>query len=277
MFVGQGMGRRGQGGLGLYQPTPTGIKVAAVPTCAFPAEKAEAASKCQTYNLRGLGADRILGPMTGRLAGYSPCDVQNYPVCPTPKCIDDQTVSMILKCVNGMSVEGVNCKDPATALYLYSLSLLPYCGTPTFLGPVPSCLSKEQQGLVAYCNAHPDFRGPDQTSNNLCWINMHDAAFWSKYRSAPPCAAPPPPAPPPVRPPPALKPPPAPPPPAPPPVKPPPSAPPPTTAPPSDFAPPEDIPQEPDHRESSMMGLWGILALVAVGGGGYYLYRRYKK
>lgn len=275
MFVGQGMGRRAQGGLGLYQPTPTGIKVTALPTCAFPAEKAEAASKCQTMSLHGLGQTmtRVTGPMTGRLAGYSPCDIVNYPVCPEPKCIDEQTVTTILKCANGLPVEGVDCNTPSTALYLYSLSLLPYCGKPSFLAPPPSCLSKDQQALIGYCDAHPDFKGPNKSWNNICWVNTHDPVYWAKLRAVRPCPVAAPAAPPPVRPPPVLKPPPA----APPPVRPPPSAPPPVTAPPSDMVPPEDIPDEPEHRESAMMGLWGILALVAVGGGGYYLYRRYKR
>jgi hypothetical protein len=33
----------------------------------------------------------------------------------------------------------------------------------------------------------------------------------------------------------------------------------------------------PEKTEASMAGMWGILALLAVGGGGYYMYRRSKR
>jgi hypothetical protein len=45
---------------------------------------------------------------------------------------------------------------------------------------------------------------------------------------------------------------------------------------------PPPIDQEPvgppaADSEASMSGMLGILALIAVAGGGYYMYRRYKK
>lgn len=286
MFVGNGIRQRAAaGGLGLYQPTPTGIAVKSIPTCASPEEKAEAAAKCRTISLHGLGqaATQVLGPMTGRLAGYSPCDVQNFPVCPTPKCIDEKTVGIIVQCMNGMSVDGVDCNDPKTAFYLYALSMLPYCQRPSVLTPVPACVEAAVKTQLTYCGQYPKFNGPNKVMNTTCWLATHDPAYWKTLSSAPICQhpAPPqvmrqpaPPAPPPT----VMRPPPAAPPrvQAPPPVMRPPEPPPPMHD--TEIIPPEDVPEQgPEHRESSMMGLWGILALVAATGGGYYLYRKYKK
>ena len=293
MFVGRGViGNRKapMRGMGMVELTKTGLTFRPGPTCLTPAEKAEAASKCITTSIHGLGqtAMRDAAPMSGRLNGFSACAIRNLPACPTPTCIDEATAMVIVKCMAGQSVEGLNCKDPATAMFLYGMAMqLPYCSRPSFLVPPTNCVPQAQKDDQNYCLQHPDFAGPNPAGNAGCWAVMHDPAYWTAFRAAPVChppvlhAAPQKPPPPPPPPPPPVKRPPvltqapprqAPPPPPPPPVL-------HEEAPPMhDEAPPTDeLPPEPDHREASMMGLWGILALVGVAGGGYYLYRRYKK
>jgi hypothetical protein len=282
-FVGRGL----QGsGLGLFDPTASGIAVRSAPTCITPQEKTEAQGKCQTMSIHGLGQTATRSsPMSGRLAGLSACDVVNLPLCPTPKCIDEFTMEAIVDCMAGQSsVPGIDCSDPATQLYLYALSQLPYCSRPEALQQLPTCLSPELLSIENYCLAHPNWQGPDKLKNAACWAAMHDPTYWNGFRNLLVCApktpvlhtapqrppAPPPAAPPRVAPP-----------------KPPvlhTMAPPPPAAPPPPMAPPdlEEPPLPPvappasETRSSQMMGVWGILALLAVGGGGYYLYRRYK-
>lgn len=300
MFVGQGLKRRGSSGLGLYEPTPTGIRFVSAPSCASPQEIEEARSKCSTSTLHGMGqlqtTTRAMAPMSGRLAAYSPCQIKDLPICPPPKCINEETAQAIMQCMSGGTVEGLNCKDPGTAFYLMALAQLPYCSRPSYL-TTPRCVSQALRSNLSYCGVYPTFTGPDKTLNAFCWGAKHDASYWKTLTGLPICAPPtivekppvrlpppPPPvvvAPPPVRRPPVVQERP----PTPPPVRPPPSIPPEVRPPPMtppepqhEFVPPEEEPPlEPERRESSMMGLWGILALVAVGGGGYYLYRRYKR
>jgi hypothetical protein len=309
MFHGRGLIQPGVSGLGVFDPTPTGIVIRPTPTCVSPQERDEANQKCVSSTLRGMGqmTIRAVEPMTGRLAQFSACDVRNLPLCPAPKCIDEGTATIIMRCMSGATVDGLNCRDPSTAFYLMALGKLPYCSRPSFLPPVPTCLSPEQNAKNLYCGQYPQSNGPDKVGNAYCWSVKHDIPYWTSILARPVCrppaireAPPRPPAPPPpvvVRPPViqelppvVLRPPVAPPPPPPvrppvvtqpPPVRtaPPPMRPPVLTPPePPMYEPPEEeAPPEPEHRESSMMGLWGILALVAVGGGGYYLYRRYKR
>ncbi len=303
MFVGRGLRPPNLSGLGLFEPTPTGIRFVSAPFCASPEEIAEANSKCVSSRvLHGIGqTTRAVAPMTGRLAAYSPCVVKDLPICPAPKCINEETATAILRCMAGGSVAGLDCREPKTAFYLMALSTLPYCSRPSFLPPAPDCLPAEQKKMLAYCGQYPNNSGPDKNLNAFCWGARHDAKYWDALLSRRTCAPPviqerPPPRPPPAPPPVVVRPPPAPPPvrppviqerpPAPPPARPPPAAPPivrerpPVMTPPEPpmYEPPEeDLPPEPERAESSMMGLWGILALVAVGGGGYYLYRRYKR
>jgi len=200
--------------------------------------------------------------------------------------------------MSGATVDGMNCRDASTAFYLMAIGKLPYCSRPSFLTPPPDCFTPAQRAPIVYCGQYPQSNGPDKNLNAFCWGARHDATYWDSLVSRRTCRPPDvrelpprPPAPPPVRPPAAPPPTRTAPPPvrttpppvrtAPPPVRttPPPVRPPVMTPPePPMYEPPaEEAPPEPDHRESSMMGLWGILALVAVGGGGYYLYRKYKR
>jgi hypothetical protein len=286
MFVGQGMRSRGRPGMGLgvLEPTAQGLAIRSRPTCLTVDEVREASLKCQETSLHGLGqiARRPTGVMTGRLAGMNPCDVIDLPPCAVPKCLDQTTVGLISGCMVNGAAPGIDCKDPWTGLALLYLSTLPFCSTPTVT--VPTCLTPEQRTIRDYCKRYPGFNGPNGQQNLFCWAGQKVPVFWKSFMSVPACAppAPPPgpprtPAPPPVQAPPrgpspgwtppVMKPPPPPPPP--PPVH---TAPP--APPPAEIVPPPA--EEPEHRESAMMGMWGILALVAVGGGGYYLYRRYK-
>jgi hypothetical protein len=259
MFVGRGLSR-GASGLGLLEPNATGYSVTSNPQCMTSAERAEAHAKCETVSLRGLGATRALAPMTGRFAGKDPCSLLEMPLCGVPACIDGTTIGMIMGCISGLTVPGVDCADPMTAWTLAAAANLPFCTKPV----PPACLTNEELSYEFYALAHPACDGPDKSKNAMCWIMRHDPAFWAALQSKLLCT----PAPAPAK---------APPPP--PPVKAPPAAPPPvTSAPPPAFTPPEETPPgPPEHREASMMGLWGILALVAVSGGGYYMYRRYKR
>src|SRR6185369_10494539 len=89
-------------GLGYLNTTRTGINYGGPLQCITQAEKAEADSKCDIGTLRGLGATyHILAPMSGRLAGISPCGVRLMPICPTPSCLDDATATAIANCIAG--------------------------------------------------------------------------------------------------------------------------------------------------------------------------------
>ncbi|SRR6185295_307308 len=269
-FSGSGLGGF-QGLGGVIQATRTGAQVLDRPSCVTAAERQEANENCQNVSLHGLGTMVARAPMTGRFAGRSPCEVKEFPDCPTPTCIDEQSSAMIVGCLSGQGYPGLDCNDPTVSMYLYFMTMLPFCKTPPL---PPGCVPKEMAPIVQYCQKYPEKNGPDKKLNALCWGVTHDAAYWSALQKMKVCAPPKlpsatpapvkPPPPPTMTKPPAYKPPPAPPqevPPLPPVHE--------TSAPP-------DVEEPPEHRESAMMGMWGILALLAVGGGGYYLYRRYK-
>jgi hypothetical protein len=279
--------------LGLLEPTASGLAVRSAATCITADERREAQSKCVTLSVHGLGqpVTRASGPMEGRLAGMDPCKVLAMPSCPIPKCLDVATAQMMAGCIAGTPLPGVNCNDPWNAWTLLLMSTTPYCSRPPSL-QVPPCLSQDALAKNFYCLAHPKFDGPNKLNNAYCWAAMKDAAYWNALQNKLPCPPPVtrPPAPPAVRPPP---PPPVRPPPVvhettppvrlPPPVMPPGKPPRPPAPPPAvpiedhwDVPPPEEAPP-PEQHESAMFGVWGVLALVAVGGGGYYLYRRYKR
>ena len=295
-FSGQGLS--GMRGLGLLEPTGTGLAIRSSVTCLTEDERREAQSKCVTMSVHGLGqpVTRATEPMGGRLAGMDPCKVLGLLSCPQPKCLDVTTAQMIAGCIAGTPMPGLNCNDPSwNAWTLLLMSTMPYCSRPPGM-EVPACLSQDQLSKNFYCLAHPKFDGPDKMRNAYCWAAMKDPTYWNAIQNKLLCPPPAPPRAPPVvhetTPPPR---PPAPPPPIvrtlPPVVHEPPPRPPPpppvvrTPLPPAKpprppvMEPPEETPEElpPESHESAMFGVWGILALVAVGGGGYYLYRRYKR
>jgi len=255
------MYRSSMTGLGtLALTSPTGVLFfderasESPPPCITAAEKAEANQKCPVQEIRGLGAGTIaLANMTGRLSGYSPCALADLPVCPTPRCIDANTVDFIFSCI--ANPKGPNC-NLVHPMVLAGLSQLPFCAGAGRLPPIPQCLSTEMVGLRDYCAA-TNGRGPSAEFNAGCWLAMHDPAYWAQVMATPRCydqAYTPPPPPPPAYTPPS-------------PVEEPPSA-------------PDDedgLSIEPEGTESGMAGMWGILALLAAAGGGYYMYRRYKK
>lgn len=265
-------------GMGLLDPTATGLAVRPAPSCLTAAELAEAQSKCVTMSVHGLGQSvtRASSPMVGRLTGMDPCKLlsQELSPCPPQKCIDVATTTMIAGCLAGEPVAGVDCSDPWTGWTLAALSALPFCAK-LDQGTIPRCLTKDQLATEFYCQAHPKSDGPDRTKNAWCWMVQHDAAYWKAYQDRLLCTppvihevpAPPKPAPlPPPKAPPVIH------------EVPPPPHPMTTAAPPGPAdVPPDTTEPPPEHKESAMFGVWGILALVAVGGGGYYLYRRYKR
>lgn len=274
MFIGPGVRQPGPiQGLGLFNPTATGIAVGARPTCVTLSEKTEAQAKCRVAALRGLGQTVMtaMAPMSGRLAFISPCTILDLPICPTPHCLDSNTAQIILTCGAGGTVPGIDCKNPGVAMALYTYAQLPYCSTPGFLPPLPDCLTPDMITGRNYCLAHPDFQGPTPILNADCWAAMHDHTYWEALMARRLCS------PPIVRVPPRTAPPPKPtavPGPSGPTMAPPTTVAPPAMMPPTDEAPP---PEEPVKHEAQAMGLFGILALVAVAGGGYYLYRRSKR
>lgn len=234
-------------GLGYLNITPSGINTDGALQCVTAEEMAEAKTKCRIGSLRGLGATyQALAPMTGRLAPVSPCDVVKMSICPTPKCIDEYTAGVVANCIAGGPVSPeVDCRS----IVVGYLSTLPFCARPGALAPLPSCLSTEQVALRSYCQTTPN--GANKPWNAICWMMKNDPAYWQDVLSRTECKHAPivqdapqrAPAPTPVRVP-DLVPPPA-----------------PVAA----------------ASASGTMGVAGILALVAVAGGGYYLYRRYKK
>ena len=237
-------------GLGLMQTTATGVSfTSGKPTCLYASELAEATKNCRRSYLTGLGWDieQNIGAMTGRLAAYKPCDIldMNLPVCPTPKCIDQATTALIVECI----ATGKSSHPDFSCTLAGALAQLPFCAP--LGGSVPPCLSPDQAAQRAYCISS-NAQGPNKTMNGLCWAAMHDTAFWKQMLAAQVCYqaeyVPP---------------------------KPPPPPPPVVVAPPP--PPPVAPPPPPQTTEAGTMGMFGILALVAVAGGGYYMYRRYKK
>jgi hypothetical protein len=244
------MYRGGMTGLGLLQVTPTGVQSVATPTCITQAEKDEANAKCPPApRLRGIGAGpRSIAPMSGRLAAIPACSLADLPVCPTPTCIDEYTAGLVAQCI-----AGVQANPDFDCFYTAAFAQLPYCGgSNKGLPPIPACLNADQQSARDYCGTYPNFDGPNAIMNGLCWAAKHDTAYWSRMMSTPACLV--------VHEPPHRTPRPAPP-----------------------VATPTPVPQDlpppaPPHQdEASMMGTWGILALIAAAGGGYYLYRKYKR
>lgn len=248
------MYRPSMNGLGVMSTSATGISSSGFPTCITEEEKAEAHSKCAVSVLRGIGATTRtqMGQMLGRLAGLNPCDLMDLPVCPTPQCLDQYTASLITDCIAGkQSNPDLDCGS----LYTYALSQLPFCGGGSWLPPIPSCWDPQAAALRDYCKAYPGINGPDKQANAACYAATHDPQYRSWVMNTPACADQP-------HAPQMLDP-----------VRRPPAAPPPadgggggggggggaTTT-----------------SQASSMGMLGILALLAVGGGGYYMYRRYK-
>jgi hypothetical protein len=177
-------------------------------------------------------------PMGGRFTGVDPCSLYNLPVCPAPTCIDEGTALTIASYLQGQNL-------PADEMAWLkngggsAYFFLPYCSRPAALGPIPDCLTPDAYDAVQYCKTH-GMNGPNKNQNVYCWLTMKDGSWWQEYSARGICMAPPTPGPGPV--------------PAPPP------APPPTPA-----------------ASSTTLGVLGILALVAVGGGSYYAWRRYKR
>jgi hypothetical protein len=238
---------RSMTGLGLLEWTGTGVRSVGTPTCVTQGELAEAQAKCPPEyhkRLSGLGLTPT-GPMSGRLSPFSACAVAALPVCPAPKCIDQYTAGLIAACVAGTST---NPDLDCSSLYAYALSQLPYCPGASGLQPVPRCLSPELLALRDYC-ASTNGNGANKGMNAVCWAAMHDPSYWAQAMAAKPCYAQA-------------------------------YVPPVTSAPEST---PQSLPEEPtdmyvpEKQEASMAGTWGILALLAVAGGGYYMYRRNKR
>lgn len=230
-------------GLGMLETSSTGVRSVSRPSCITQAELDEANAKCQRTMIRGIG-DIVNAPMSGRLSAFSPCDLHNLPVCPTPTCIDQYTAGLISNCIaGGASTPDFDC----TSLYTYALSRLPFCGG--VLPPLPACLTPDVVQVIAYCRQYPNADGPNKSLNASCWLITHDASYWARLQAIRVCGT---------------------------------GAPlePPThvVRPPADGGMPPVPPSDGQgNSEASMTGMWGILALVAAAGGGYYLYRRYKK
>lgn len=251
------MYRSGMTGLGLMQTTASGVSfTSGVPSCISAAEKAEANAKCPTMRtLRGLGAGtRADAPMSGRLAAISPCALADLPVCPIPRCIDEATAGLIAQCIAGTNT---NPDFDCSPFMVAALAQLPYCGSMSFLAPLPKCIDANTAALRSYCKSTGG-QGSNKAWNGICWAAMHDPVYWAQSLAVPECHAP------------AMR-------------DPTPRRAPVVTAPPvvADqpvFMPsPDDMQLEPKKTEAGMAGMWGILALVAVAGGGYYMYRRNKK
>ena len=243
-------------GLGYLQTSKTGVASSPTAYCITAEEKAEAQSKCHASVLRGVGTTTYTAtaPMSGRLAGISPCDLMNLPVCPTPECLDAYTAGVITDCIAGkQSNPDLDC----TSLYTYALSQLPFCGGGSWLPPIPSCWDPQAAALRDYCKAYPGINGPDKQANAACYAATHDPQYRSWVMNTPACADQ-------SRPPQMLDP-----------VH-------RTPAPPPNDGGGGGGPDAggggtpPGRSEASSMGMLGILALLAVGGGGYYMYRRYK-
>jgi hypothetical protein len=194
-------------------------------------------------------------PQDGRFAGRLACSVKDLPLCPSsPTCLDDDTAWAIAGCIAKSYMHDEHrawCEGGLGPLFYAQAD---FC-TPEHLPQQPSCLDAQAAADRDYCRSH-GAEGPDPTKNALCWLAMHDSAWWSQYNNVKTCAEtatpPPPPAPPPA-----------------------PPAPTPTyTAPPAPLPPPEP---HPDKRSTATMGVFGVLGLIAVGGTGYYLWQRRKR
>jgi hypothetical protein len=187
--------------------------------------------------------------MSGRLAAFSACDVKDLPDCATPTCLDQYTAGLIAGCIAGTP------GDPdfdCTSLYTYALSRLPFCTGGGVLPPLPTCLTPDVVAIIQYCRQYPAANGPNKAANAACWAITHDSRYWTALQALPACGTGQ-----------ALEPPRH--------VTPPPAMPPPS--PPVAQGPGAAAPK----TEASMSGMFGILALVAVAGGGFYMYRKYKK
>jgi hypothetical protein len=236
------MSYRSQQGLGLVmETTPTGLRFVPTIMCVSAAEHAEALSKCDfVTEIRGIGGVRDPA-MTGRLAGVPACTVKNMPVCPTPTCLDQFTAQAVAEAIAGT---GSHPELESNGLMLYALANLPYCKSVP-LPPIPACLTPDLAGARDYCVANGQ-GGTDKAKKAMCWAAMRDPTWWGTLKGTPAC-------PPPV-----------------------------VVVPPlPDELPPvvddEPIPPDDGSSEASMVGMWGILAALAVAGGGYYMWRRYKK
>jgi len=243
----------GAAGLGLLVTSATGIQSMGMPSCITQAEKDEANAKCPPATvLRGLGAGpRSVGAMSGRLASIDPCLLADLPVCPMPKCIDQYTAGVISQCIAGSQS---NPDYDCSSLAMYALSELPFCGGAdgAGLGAIPKCLDAGAVQIRDYCLAHPRADGPNKGLNAVAWLVMHDAVYKAKFLATPPCYNPPVTVTPPVT---HYHP----------------------DATPVPVTPPPPPTSGSGANDASMSGMMGILALVAVAGGGYYMYRRYKR
>jgi len=251
------------GGLGILNPSGGSLVSGSAPTCLYPSERAEVNSLCKPYELRGLGAlYQSSGPMTSpRLRGMDPCSLRQLPDCPgAPSCLDEATALKIAQCATTTDPDLAAWCQTAGLMY----ALLPYCARPSFLPQIPGCMPPEQEPFINYCNTY-GFQGSNGTWNAYCWLLTKDASWWRDYATRPVCVAPPPPAPPPLppAPTPAPLPPPAP--------TPPPPAPLPGPLPPSPGPGPR-----PGPHSSATLGVVGILFALAVAGGSYYAYRKYR-
>jgi hypothetical protein len=262
---------RSMAGLGLLEMTPTGVRSVSEVTCVSQAEHDEAVGLCAAQRsaaVRGLGVEY---KMSGRLAAFPPCSVADSNICPTPTCIDAYTAGLIANCTVGkvLNPEFDCVNDPAAQLTAIALSKLPFCPGAGLPDP-PQCFTPDFAQMRSYC---AEAGGDNKDWNVLCWLGQHDPAWWAKFTAAPLCA--------------------------------------PTTCPPghsmfkgqcvgdcsagyawddngncvpmvpaaptpTPYTPPVTT-HVPTTHASSTSAMWGILALLAVGGGGYYMYRKYKK
>ena len=245
-------------GLGIVNPGPSGMTFTSMPQCLLAPEREQARSNCRVQTIRGLGqhVDQSV-PMTGRLAPFRACDLKDLPLCDLPDCVDERTALYISACSLGQPVPPdvqEFCNSGMALLYLNA----PYCSRPSFLYPPPACLDAQMAEGRAYCQAH-GWKGPNNLYNNLCWLGMKDPDWWAQVSGTPECveiSEPPPPPPPP----------------------PPPGEPPPVTmAPQMPPMPPPLPPPPPEKRSAATFGVFGILGVIAVGGTGYYLWRKRKK
>jgi hypothetical protein len=244
------MSYRSQQGLGLVmETTPTGLRFVPTIMCVSQAERNEALSKCDfVTEIRGIGGVRDPA-MTGRLAGVPACTVKNMPVCPTPTCLDQFTAQAVAEAIAGT---GSHPELESNGLMLYALANLPYCKSVP-LPPIPACLTPDLAAARDYCVTNGQ-GGTDKAKKAMCWAAMRDPVWWGTLKGTPACPPPPPPA--------AYVPP---------------------VSTPAYVPPADEIPTTeyeyvpPEKTEASMAGMWGILALLAVGGGGYYMYRRSKR
>jgi hypothetical protein len=177
---------RSMTGLGLLEMTPSGIRSLSEPTCVSQAEHDEAVGLCaaqRSGTLTGLGVEY---KMSGRLAAFPPCSVADSNICPTPTCIDTYTAGVIANCANGRVLNpDFDCvNDTAAQWTAIALSKLPFCPGAGLPAPA-ACITPEFAKLRDYCNAGG---GDNKDWNVLCWLGQHDPAWWAKLMAAPPCA-----------------------------------------------------------------------------------------